>query len=397
MRTLRPVTDEELPGYVAQASLVFDSDPMPREAAEARAAAIERERTLAVFEDGAMVGTAGIDSALLAVPGGRLPAAAIGRITVAPTHRRRGILTDIMRRQLLDVRERGEPVAALFASEGAIYGRFGFGVATYESHLRIARHRSAFRVPVSPGGLRLVTLAEALETVLAVVDRAVEAQPGAIRRSDALWRYYAGAAQPPGDTPVQLVVRAENDGFVAYQRSVHLSIPSLAGGSLRVMWLLAGNPEAYAALWRYCLDVDLVDEVVAPSRSVDEPLRHLLVDPRALETSVWDGLWLRLVDVERALSGRVYTAGGQVRIGVDDALCPWNAGTYEVGDDGARRVAAEPDLALTADALAACYLGGNRFTTLVRAGRIEERRPGTAARADRLFASPLAPWCPFHF
>jgi predicted acetyltransferase len=395
VRTLRPVTPEELPGYLAQAGLAFDSEPVPRELLEARVAVIERERTLGVFEDGAMVGTAGIESARLAVPGGGLPAAAIGRITVAPTHRRRGILTDVMRRQLLDVRERGEPVAALFASEGGIYGRFGFGVATYESHLRIARRRNAFRGAADLAGLRLVSLAEVLETVLAVVDRTVEAQPGAIRRPDALFQYWA--AQAPGGGEAQVVVRAERDGFVVYGRDIQFSIPSLDGGSLRVIWLLADNPQAYAALWRYCLDVDLMEEVVAPVRSVDEPLRHLLADPRALETRVWDGLWLRLVDVERALAGRAYAAGGRVRIGVDDAFCPWNAGTYEVGDDGCARVAAEPDLVLSAEALAACYLGGNRFTTMVRAGRIEERRAGAAALADALFAAPRAPWCPFHF
>jgi predicted acetyltransferase len=397
VRTLRPVTAEELPGYLAQAGLAFNSEPVPRELLEARSAAVERERTLAVFEDGAMVGTAGIESMLLGVPGGRLPAAGIGRITVAPTHRRRGILTDIMRRQLLDVRERGEAVAALFASEGAIYGRFGFGVATYESHLRIARHRNAFRVATDLAGLRMVTLAEVMETVLALVDRTVETQPGAVRRSDAIFRYYVRAAQAPGGGEAQVVVRAERDGFVVYERDVHLSIPSLDGGSLRVIWLVADNPEAYAALWRYCLDHDLVDEVVAPARSVDEPLRHLLADPRALETRVWDGLWLRLVDVERALAARAYAAGGSVRLAVEDAFCPWNAGTYEVGGEGIRRVAAEPDLVLGAEALAACYLGGSRFATLARAGRVEERRPGAAALADGLFAAPRAPWSPFRF
>jgi predicted acetyltransferase len=132
---------------------------------------------------------------------------------------------------------------------------------------------------------------------------------------------------------------------------------------------------------------------------VDEPLRHLLADPRAMETTVWDGLWLRLVDVEAALGGRSYAGPADpVRLAVADRLCPWNAGTYEVSGEGCRRASgARADLALGVEALGACYLGGNRFTTLVAAGRVEERTPGAAARADVLFAPGRAPWAPFHF
>jgi predicted acetyltransferase len=397
VRTLRPVTGEELPGYLAQASLAFQSRPAPRQEIESFGATVELDRTLGVFEDRTLVGTAGIHSFRMAVPGGHVPAAGVAGVTVLPTHRRRGVLTDIMRRQLGDVRDRGEPVALLYASEGAIYGRFGFGVATCESELRVARHRNAFRAPASLDGLRLARLPDALDQVTGIVAAATDRVPGAVTRSPAWWRWLAESARPADAAQLELVLRAQGDGFALYERDVDFALPSLHGGSLRVLGLFASSAEGYAALWRYCLDVDLIDEVVAANRPVDEPLRHLLADPRAVETRVWDGLWLRLVDVDAALAGRAYAGDGALRLAVEDAFCPWNAGTYEVGAAGCRRVDGEADLALRVDALAACYLGGNRFTTLARAGLVEERRPGAAALADALFTAPTAPWCAFHF
>lgn len=397
MRSVRPLAAEEVPGLLTLTTLVFTGAPPPLDAVTERAAVLDPGRALGVFEDGALVGGGRCETMPLSVPGGRLPAACHSGIAVLPTHRRRGVLTAVMGRQLEDARGRGEPLAALFASEGAIYARYGFGVATYEAHVRVARHRSAFRAPADLAGLRLASFGDALEAMLAVVDRVVPGLPGAVRRPDAWWRY-AAASRPPGDVPWEVVLRAEGDGFAAYERAVEGEIPTLDGGALRVHWLLAATPAAEAALWRYCLDVDLIDQVVSRARPLETPLRHLLADPRALEMTAWDGLWLRLLDVEAALAGRTYAnAAGAVRLEVEDAFCPWNAGTYEVGEGGCRRVAGPADLALAADALAACYLGGNRFTTLVDAGRVEERSSGAAERADVLFAAPRPPWSPFHF
>jgi len=395
VRALRPLTVEELPGFLMRSTMAFRSETPPAEAVAARVPSIELDRTLGAFEDGVLVGGARGEGMTMTVPGGSVSAAGVAGVAVLPTHRRRGILTDLMRRQLADLRERGDAVAMLFTSEGGIYGRYGYGIATYEGHVRVARHRGAFREPAGAGGLREAAFADAIDDVLAIVDRALPGLPGAIRRADAWWQYVASS--PPDPVPQELVLREELDGFVLYERNLELSIPTLDGGTLRVGWLFADNPRAYAALWRHCLDVDLIHEVTARARPVDEPLRHLLADPRALECRVWDGLWVRLVDVEAALAARTYAPGPPLRIAVDDPFCPWNAGMYEVGEEGCRRCGGEADLALAADALAACYLGGNRFTTLARAGRVEERRAGAAARADVLFAAPRPPWCPFHF
>jgi predicted acetyltransferase len=386
MTVLRPVTAEELPGYLAQAASAFWSQPEPPDLLAARIKVVATQHNLGAFEDGQLVGTAGAEPLALTVPGGRVAAAGIGRISVLPTHRRRGIMTAMLRRLVDEAHERGDPVAALYASEGAIYGRYGFGVATYEVAARIARHRGAFRAPADVTGLSIVPWAAANGVMREIAERVTRSRPGAVLRRDAWWHYVA-TSPPPRGVPWQAVVRAEGDGFVAYEP--HLEFP--AGGSMRVNWLFAETPEACAALWRYCLDVDLVDEVRAPWRPVDEPLRHLLADPRALEATVSDGLWLLLLDVQAALDARTYGPGASVRIHVEDGFCPWNAGTYEVGDGGCRRVAAEPDLLLGADALGACYLGGNRFATLAAAGQVEERTPGAAARTDILFAAAPEP------
>jgi predicted acetyltransferase len=172
-------------------------------------------------------------------------------------------------------------------------------------------------------------------------------------------------------------------------------------GTLRLGMLIAATAEAYASLWRHVLDVDLMARVSAEMRPVDEPLRFLLADSRQPKTRIEDGIWLRLVDVAAALTGRRYSVEGRLALRVRDAFCPWNNGQYEMvgGPAGAecKPHGGTPDLALDAADLAAVYLGGNRFRVLFEAGRIEELRPGAIARADSMFATDRAPWCPSHF
>ena len=395
MRVLRRPSADELPAFAAQVAAAFSGMQPSEEEIEARLRVWEPDRMLGAFEDGWLVATAATISLPLTLPGGcRVRAAGISRVTVIPTHRRRGLLTEMLRHQVDDAREQGEPVAILFASEGAIYGRFGFGVATLQADLRIARGRSAFRERVDVSSLRLVERRRVAGRLQRIAAEAAAAQPGAVERSSAWWRWVAEASSERSAAETEVVVRDEDDGFVAYQRRIE---PPEWRGSLDVLLLMALSPAAHAALWRYCLDVDLMDEVTARGRPADEPLRFLLADPRAMECSVSDGLWLRLLDVEAALNVRSYADDGRVVLGVEDAFCPWNAGTYVIEGGRCRRTDADPGLVMTAGALGACYLGGTRFNTLAQAGMIDERRPGAAARADRLFAGSTAPWCPLRF
>ena len=367
---------------------------------------LEFDRTLAVFDGRQVVATAGIFSYEMAVPGESLPCGGVTRVGVAATHRRRGLLRVMMRRQLDDMHERGEPLAALYASEAPIYGRFGYGLATYQAAIEIQRSRGAFAKPLSARGRVVMTdVPTAVEAFTQVWAEAHRTQPGMVALDARWWRNQLADLEisRQGFSPhyrVAYEVEGKPAGFALYRIKMDWD-SSGPIGSLRVESLMATTPEAYAALWRYILDVDLVASVFASMRPVDEPLRFLLADSRQPKTSIEDGIWLRLVDVGRALAGRRYAAEGRLVLRVRDAFCPWNDGHVELNGGPSNAecnpCAGNPDLDLTAADLAAVYLGGNRFHALREAGRIQEIRHGAVALADAMFATDRAPWCPSHF
>lgn len=312
----------------------------------------------------------------------------------------------MMRRQLDDMHERGEPLAALYASEAPIYGRFGYGLATYQAALEITRSHAAFATTVpGRGRLSMADLATAISAFTRIWEDARGNQPGMLALDE---RWIRNQLADPevklGGASPQYRVLYETDGkpsgFAIYRIKMDWDA-SGPNGELRLVMLVAATAEAYAALWRHLLDVDLIARVSAEMRPIDEPLRFLLADSRQPKTRIEDGIWLRLVDVGAALEGRRYTVEGRLLLRVRDAFCPWNDRQFELvgGPAGAecKSIKGAPDLALDAADLGALYLGGNRFRTLLEAGRIEENRPGAVARADAMFATDRAPWCPSHF
>ena len=366
----------------------------------------EFDGTLAVFEAGQVVATAGIFSYTMTVPGGMLDCGGVTRVTVLPTHRRRGLLTAMMRQQLDDMHERGEPLAALYASEAPIYGRFGYGLATYQAEIEVARAHGRLRQPPSDRGqVVMVDVPTAVETFRRVWAEVHPTQPGMLDLDKRWWRN------------ILTDLEVSRRGFSPHYRVVYQSDGKPAGfalyrvkgdwdatgpiGVLRLESLIAATPEAYAALWGYLLNVDLIASLSAQMRPVDEPLRFLLTDSRQPKTRVEDGIWLRLVDSHRALAGRRYAVDGRLVLRVRDEFCPWNAGQVELtgGPSGAeaRTTTASPDLEVEAADLGALYLSGNRFRALHAGGRVQELRPGAVARADAMFATDRAPWCPSHF
>jgi predicted acetyltransferase len=365
----------------------------------------EFDRTLAAFDHSEVVATAGIFSYDITVPGGSLPCGGVTRVTVQPTHRRRGILTAMMRRQLDDMHQRGEPLAALYASEAPIYGRFGYGLATYQAELELERHRAAFRKPPSGGRVALIDLARAVSAFQRVWDDARPAQPGMLSLSQSWWRYDLADLQfnRHGASPEYRVIYEQDGkptGFALYRMKLDWD-PAGPAGSLMLRLLIASTAQAYAALWHYLANVDLVVKISAHQRSTEEPLRFLLVDSRQPKTRIEDGLWLRLVDVGKALAGRTYATEGRLVLRVKDDFCPWNDGAYEL-EGGPQSASCRPtektaELEITAADLAAIYLGGNRLQVLRDAGRVTELRDGSVARADAMFATDRAPWCPSHF
>jgi predicted acetyltransferase len=407
-REIRPVVQEELGAYIDVIRRAFGTQPSPT---EEQIEWLSRtpdnlERSLAVFEDGAIIATAGAFSFDMTVPGGSLPTAGVTRVAVLPTHRRRGLLTSLMRRQLDDIHERGEPLAILYASEAPIYGRFGYGVASFHAQVSLPRG-AAFRGPaLGPGGVSFIE-AERARVVFPRVWEAVKAgQPGMVTREPAWWDAGledAPARRPPGASPLYLALYQEGrrpTGFAVYRIRQEFTAGQ-AQGALILETLIARTVAAYAGLWRFLLDVDLVVRIEAESRPAAEPLLLLLDDPRVLDARPRDGIWLRLVDVSAALAGRSYSVDGGLVIEVQDHFCPWNQGTYELdvvgGTASCRRVRRRPDLVLDTDSLAATYLGGVGFRALARAARVKERRRGALSQADAMFASDPPPWCPVHF
>lgn len=368
---------------------------------------LELDRTLAFFDGSAIVSTAGIISYEMTVPGGEvLPCSGVTGVAVLSTHRRRGLLRAMMRRQLDNMHDREEPLAALYASEAPIYGRFGYGLATYQAELEIDRARAAFRTPLSgEGRMEMVDVASAVQAFFQVWDDARRKQPGMLALDERWWRYQLAdpASDRRGFSPQYRALYQSDGGplgFAIYRIKMDWDAAG-PKGALRVESLMATTPEAYVAMWRHLLNVDLIATVSAGRRWVDEPLRFLLVDARQPRTTILDGLWLRLVDVQRALAERRYAVDDRIVLRVRDEFCSWNEGTYEV-DGGPKaadcqRCEVNPELEISAADLAAVYLGGNRFQTLYGAGRIRELRTGAIARADAMFATDRAPWCPSFF
>lgn len=358
------------------------------------------DRVHAAFDGGAAVGGAGAFPFELTVPGGRVRAGGVTLVGVLPTHRRRGILTQLMRAQLDSLHERGEPVAYLWASEGVIYPRFGYGVASLGGAFSISRTRGAFAIPFEPAGqVRLVGLDEALELFPPLYERVAVETPGMFARTRAWWESRV-LADPEwrreGAGELQravLEVDGRAEAYALYRLKLGFEYGN-STGETAVVEAIAATPAANREIWRYLLDVDWMDSVRASLLPVDHPLWLLLAEPRRMRFTVGDALWVRLVDVGEALRARGYQAGEPVVLEIADGFCPWNEGRWRVGDGSVERVDEEPGLRMDVNALGSVYFGGFTFAQLARALRVEELRPGALAVADALFRTDRAPWCP---
>ncbi|MEU7566815.1 GNAT family N-acetyltransferase [Streptomyces fradiae] len=381
------------------------------EAPEERAlweALTEHDRSLGVWEGDACVGTAGAFSFRLSVPGGAVvPAAGVTMVSVAPTHRRRGILTSMMRRQLDDVRGRGEALAVLMASEPDIYGRFGYGLATQRMRAAIDTARVRLSVPEGTDGvrLRLARPEDAAEACEAVYARSVPLRPGMTERRPG-WERLPLLDPPSGRgsaSPLACVL-AERDGRVTGYALYRVRPEWEHAGPAGVVVLEhlgALDPESYAALWRFLFEMDLTSTIEVRNRPVDDAWQHLVSDVRRCGLALRDGLFVRLVDVGAALEARTYRAPVDVVLEVADDFCPWNAGRWRLTGDakGARCVRTDeaPDLALSVRELGTVYLGGFPLASLAAAGRVREAREGALAAASLAFGSDAAPWVPHSF
>ena len=402
---LRPVTEGELAAFGRATGVAFgntDDDEF------AWFTSLEANRTIAVFDDTAIVATAAAFSFELTVPGHALvPTAGVTMVGVHPTHRRRGLLVRMMEEQLADVAARGEPLAVLTASESAIYGRFGYGLATFSTFWTLPTEGTTFARPSSVGGqFRLLDPPTARTVVPPLYDAARKRHVGEVARS-AEWFEFTVGDRPAGKGPrpaftlVHESADGRADGFARYR--IKGNWPGgIAANTLEVLDLYGLDDEVEAALWQFLVEIDLVANVKGMRRPVDDPLRWRLSDPRRLQiTQVTDHLWVRVVDPAVALAARAYSSDDRLVIELTDPFLPANEGRWSIdgtrGGAEARRTDDDPDLALSASELGGLYLGGVSATTLARAGRVRELVGGAIDRADAFFLTGPAPWCRTEF
>jgi predicted acetyltransferase len=371
----------------------------------------ELDRSLGLFDGDRVAATSGIYSLDMTVPGGAVvPTAGITWITVSPTHRRRGVLTAIMRRQLDEIRQRErEPVAALWAAESSIYGRFGYAPASWRGGWTGSTQRLALRrdVEAGDGRVRLVEVDEFRPSAVGIHEELRRQVPGNLARDDRWWDRVLrdDPDQRHGWTARQLALHQETDGTVTgyamYRLKSEWSDVTEPEGKLKVGEVRATTTAAYAALWQFLLSHDLVRTVDAPMASSDDPLRHLLADSRALHARPVDALWVRLVDVGKALSARRYPARIDLVFEVRDEFCSWNTGRWHLWGHPAGafcdRTDRDPDIVLGIEELSSAYLGGVSLAGLQAAGRVREVSPGAVTLASTAFGWPVAPWCPDEF
>lgn len=360
---------------------------------------MDLQRMHAAFDDGSIVGGAGAFTLRASVPGGSVAAAGVTVVGVLPTHRRRGILTALMRAQLDDCRAHGEAVALLWASEGMIYGRYGYGLASRIGQMSLSKDGTRFAEPFTPEGtVRLVDAEEAARAFAPLYEQVFAERPGMITRSPAWWQTRRLAPSPSAKGgPKQfalLELRGVPAGYAIYTVHQEWGRFGYSSGTLNVVEALATTPPATRELWRWLLDFDWTSKIEMRLLPLDHPLFVLLAEPRRLSFELGDGIWVRLLDVPGAMAGRTFAGPGSVVVELTDAFVPENAGRWRIGDGGAERTDAPAELALDVAVLGSAFLGGFSFADLVHGLRATELVSGAAARADGLFRTAVEPWCP---
>lgn len=363
---------------------------------------LEPGRTLGAFVDGVLVGTTDSAASTLILPGGnQVPHAAVTHVGVLPTATRRGVATALMHHQLRDLRNRGEVVATLRASEATIYERFGYSVASSTHTLEVRTAEAVLRRGVGEGGpVRLVEPGSAWDLLPAIYSRARPTRPGGIGRPAVWWQnqqFRAATSSAPSYVAVHGEPGAE-DGFVRYRPENTDRWFVQNERTVVVDDFFAPTDSAYLGLVRYLLDLDLVDRLVFTLSPVDDPLPWLLTDRRAVQVvGERDETWLRVLDTHRALAGRRYADATELVIAVQDRVLPDNAGTFALTARGVVPTSRPPQLTVDVATLAAVLLGGTSWRTAALAGLVAVADPEALEVADRLFAVPLAPFAGFYF
>lgn len=396
---LRTSTAAESSEVLELLASVFLED-LDDESLAAQQLIFEPERAHVVADGGRPVATGGVLTREMTVPGAVVPVAHVTGVGVAPTHRRRGLLSRIMDAQLEEISRLGtEPLAALWASEGSIYGRFGYGPAAWHVSYSILTSETALPGQAPPGRLRQVRPRDALGQLADVYDRVRVERPGLSGRPGNWWEHLtADPKEMRRGRSAQRAVLYEDGGAVQGYGIWRVKDSwSDAGpdGEVDVTEVVAATTDAYAALWRFLLSIDLTRTVRYGGAAVDEPLPHLLTNPQAMRAKLAPSVWVRIVDVPSALTARRYAAPVDVVLEVSDALLPANAGRWRlVGDRSSakcERTDAAADLSLDVRELGAVYLGGTSLASLAAANRVTGHPADAVVQASTAFGWHRAP------
>jgi predicted acetyltransferase len=400
---LRACRDDELAYFLTTVEAAFGYSPKEEEI-QRFGRILDMGRTIGAFDGESMIGTAADFEFTMTVPGGKLPTAGVTMVGVLPSHRRRGVLTRMMHKQLENVRARGEPLAALWPSEGNIYQRFGYGVAMFYSRIDIERTRTGFRNEIpSTGRIRLVDGDKTVDILDDVYRRVCDTTPGMFERSRDWWEAYR-LADPEDDRdgggPMFKAVweidgRAEAYALYRINQSWEQSAPA---GYLHVLEAVGATPIATREIWRFLFGVDLVARITAYFQPALHPLLFMLAEPRRLRAALVDALLIRVVDLKSALEARSYGAEGSIVLDVTDPLFAHNDGRWKLevtaSNTELKRTKESADLSLAINDVGTLYLGGFRWSQLVQSGTVREATEGAAWRADAIFRTETEPWCP---
>ncbi|HZY74978.1 MAG TPA: GNAT family N-acetyltransferase [Jatrophihabitantaceae bacterium] len=355
---------------------------------------MDPERALVAVDGDRLVGVSAELPLCMSVPGGEIRAMGLTWVSVEITHRRRGIQRALIEQQLREHAADGWTASALTASEGGIYGRYGYGAATHARRTVVDRHRARLRESVDASAVRRLSTAEARPLLLELHERWRVQTPGAVTRWPQRWELMLLDRERHRNGMSGLFHLVHPDGYVSYRVRTD-GADGDARHVCRIVDYVPVTPAAHAALWQTLLGMDLVSTIESERIPLDDPLGHLLTDARQVRTT-WlrDDLWLRPLDIAGLLSARSYAVEVEMVLGVTDRLLGSDRYLLRGGPGAAaecERVDRPADVALDAAALGAVVLGGVRLAELARAGRAS----GDTAALERLDRALLADRLPF--
>ena len=399
----RPIAEDEYPAFAKALVDGFSVDVPDADFTDLIRTIHPPERTLGAFDGDQIVGTFGGLAVDLTIPGGSIPMEGTTAVTVFPTHRRMGLMNEMMRLHLENAAENGYAIAGLWASETSIYGRYGYGIATYADTITMVARDIRFRDGIDIDRVRRISVEDALAVLPAVFDKVLPQTSGMYSRSTEWWELevlHDADWRKRGKTSLRVVVhetRDGPDGYAIYRHEAGDSDDGHSGKTVHIDEVTTASERAHASLWSYLTNIDGSPNVRLWNSRIDDPLPMKLVEPRRIKVdSQFDALWILILDVTTALEARTYEQDGSVRFTVTNAFRPDVEGSFELtvtrGVAACVRIEAETDISVDLDVLGALYLGGGDALAYLAAGRLRADAEA-AAHMHQLFRTAQQPWC----